>query len=74
MRKTPAQRAAELMERLSRPRRILRGRAVREFTARIEADAHDYLVDLCRDRHQAKSAALTQVLREHRDFSRQIEH
>lgn len=67
IRKTRAQREAEILERLKKPRRIPRGRPVKQFTARLEQDAYQYFEELCKLRGQARSAALTQVLREHRD-------
>jgi hypothetical protein len=65
IRKTRAQREAEILEKLKRPRRILRGRPVVQFTARVEQDAFDYFEELRKSRCQAKSKALTEILREH---------
>jgi hypothetical protein len=49
-------------------RRIHRTRKVRRFTARIEEREHDYLEQLCQERGEAKSAALSRALREHRQL------
>jgi hypothetical protein len=58
--KTRAQREAEILERMANRRaRILKGREIREFTARIERDAYNYLEQLCVSRCHAKSRALT---------------
>ena len=68
-RKTRAQRDAELLARLAKPRRIQKGRSIVVFEARVEREDFEYLEQLRVERGQARSKALTQVLREHKEFA-----
>jgi hypothetical protein len=60
---------ANLLARLAKPKRILKGRQIVEFCARVEQADFDYLEQLRAERGQARSRALTQVLREHKELA-----